>query len=406
MAVYTYQASNGASDRIIDGTIAADTPRQARDELRDRGLVVRDLSEVRAATGAITSRKRRPRVRRSQRAQLTTFFQELSTLLEVGVPLFEALDTLAAQQRRSFQSVILLLRDRVASGASLAAAMREQPGVFDELSINMTEVGEDAGTLDASLARLAGFLERSDQLRDRVGTALIYPAIVTTVAVAAAVFLMTFVVPRILEPLIQQGLPLPWPTRVVKGVSDFALTWWPLILGTVAAIVAITAALLRTDRGRRRWHHLLLRLPLIGEMVRKQELVRVAVVLSTLLRSGIVLVRALQIGQRSTRNLILRDALRDCESAVSAGGDVTESLRRSGVFPPVAVQVFALGQESGRLEEMLDRLAVTYERQLAAAAQRLAAVLEPAIIVLLALGVLFLVMATILPILEAGNAIQ
>lgn len=406
MAVYSYQASSDASDRVIGGTIAADTPRQARDRLRDRGLVVRDLSEVHVATATPGPRKRRVRVRRGKRAQVTAFFQELSTLLEVGVPLLEALDTLANQHRRSFQSVILLLRDRVASGASLAAAMREQPGVFDELSINMTEVGEDAGTLDASLARLAGFLERSDQLRDRVGTALIYPAIVTAVAVCAAVFLMTFVVPRILEPLIEQGLPLPWPTRVVKGASDFALTWWPLILGAIAAIVGVAAAYLRTDRGRRRWHRSLLRLPLIGEMVRKQELVRVAVVLSTLLRSGIVLVRALQIGQRSTRNLVLRDALRDCESAVSAGGDVTDALRRSAVFPPVAVQVFALGQESGRLEEMLDRLAVTYERQLAAAAQRLAAVLEPVIIVLLALGVLFLVMATILPILEAGNAIQ
>jgi len=409
MAVFTYKASDSRTD--VTGTIAADTPRQARDLLRERGLIVRDLidyapaREGKAAVRFLRPGRLSPRPRRGMRHQATTFIRELSTLLGVGMPLLEALETVSRQHRGRFQSSIILLRDRVSAGISLGAAMREQPQVFDGLCVNITEVGEDAGTLDTSLERLAEFRERSEQLRSRVGTALIYPAIVTTLAVVASIFLMTFVVPRILEPLIEQGMPLPFPTRVVKGLSDFVLVWWWLIAALVVGIVATFSAILRTPAGRMGWHRLLLKLPLFGDLVRKQAIVRIAVVLGTLLKSGIVFVRALQIAQRTTSNLVLRDALARCEHAITAGGDIADALEQTGAFPPMVVQIFSLGQQSGRLEEMLDRLATAYDQQVNSAAQRLAAILEPVLIILLALGVLFIVLATVLPILEAGNAI-
>jgi type II secretory pathway component PulF len=405
MAVFTYKAiATGAADDV-SGTIAADTPRQARDLLRERGLVVRDIADYRPTTSA-THRFVTHRPRRGARHLTTTFIRELSTLLAVGAPLLEALETIARQHAGRFQTAIVLLRDRVAAGASLAGAMREQPRVFDDLCVNITEVGEDAGTLDTSLERLAEFRERTDQLRNRVGTALIYPAIVTTLAVFSSIFLMTFVVPKILQPLIEQGLPLPLPTRIVKGASDLALDWWWLMAAIVIGVAGIVAAILRSSAGRRGWDRMMLRLPLLGDLVRKQAIVRVAIVLSTLLKSGIVFVRALQIAQRTTTNRILRDALNRCESAVTAGGDIGDAMEQTAAFPPMVVQVFALGQQSGRLEEMLDRLAIAYEQQVNTAAQRLAAILEPALIVMLALFVLFIVLATVLPILEVGNAIQ
>src|SRR5688572_14766869 len=198
MAVFTYKATSPTAEDIA-GSIVADTPRQARDLLRSRGLVVQDIADHSSAA--------RPGIRfsrnRASPAQTTLFIRELSTLLTVGVPMLEALDTLARQHTDRFHRVILLLRDRVAAGTSLAAAMRDQPRVFDDLAVNITAVGEDAGTLDTSLDRLAEFRERSHQLRNRVGTTLIYPAIVLTTAVAATLFLMTFVVPRILQPLIE-----------------------------------------------------------------------------------------------------------------------------------------------------------------------------------------------------------
>ena len=402
MPVFTYKANdNAAAER--SGTIAADTPRQARDMLRERGLLVRHVEATGAAEPA--SRPWR-RGAGGMRHHVTTFVREVSTLLAVGVPLLEVLETIARQHKGRFQTVILLLRDRVAAGASLGQAMREHAGVFDELAVNITEVGEDAGTLDSSLQRLAEFRERSEQLKSRVATALIYPAVVLAMSILCSLFLMTFVVPRILQPLLEQGQPLPFPTRVVKSTSDFLLGWWWLAAACLFAGFIAFAAYVNTAAGKRRWYRFTLSLPLIGDLVRKQAIVRISVVLGTLLRSGIVFVRALQIAQRTTTNLVLRDALAACEKAVTAGGDIGQAVGRTGAFPPMVVQIFAVGQQSGRLEEMLEKLAETYDQQVNTAAQRLTAVLEPLLIVLLAVVVLFIVLATVLPILEAGNVLQ
>jgi len=162
---------------------------------------------------------------------------------------------------------------------------------------------------------------------------------------------------------------------------------------------------LRTGRGRAVWHRLVLRIPLIGELVRKQAIVRTAIVMSTMLKSGVVFVRAVQIAQRTAGNMVIRDALERLESAVTRGADIGEALADTRAFQPMVVQMFALGQQSGRLEEMLDRLAYTYDQQLATSTQRLAAILEPVLILLLALIVLFIILATVLPILEAGNVV-
>jgi type II secretory pathway component PulF len=400
MAVFTYKATAPDAGRM-SGTIAADTPRQARDLLRERGLVVEDLSDV------------RPRVARPLRRgffgtlapHTTLFVRELSVLLGAGVPLTEALATLASGYHGRFRSIVMLLRDRVAAGASLASAMRDQPEAFDELCISITEVGEDAGTLESSLGRLADFRERAQQVRGKVINALIYPAIVLTMALCATLFLMTFVVPQILGPLIEQGQQLPLPTRIVKATSDFVIQWWWLLVGTVLALACGFAIAIRSSRGRIAWHRFILRIPILGELILKQSLVRLAVVLGTLLRSGIVFVRALQIAQRATSNLVLRDALKQCERAVGAGEDIADALRRTGAFPPMVVQLFAVGESSGKLEDMLERLAAAYDQQVATGSQRLAAVLEPMLIIVLAAIVLVIVLATVLPILEAGNAI-
>jgi type II secretory pathway component PulF len=412
MAVFTYKAiANGAAD--VSGTISADTPRQARDLLRDRGLVVREIADYRAAPRNTTAAIPRPArrllpgpLRRIRRGEVTTVIRELSTLLGVGMPLLEALQTLAAQHTDRLHTSILLLRDQISSGSTLADAMREQPRLFDDLAAAITSVGEDSGTLDTSLERLAEFRQRSEQFRNRLATALIYPAIVSAVALCSTLFLMSFVVPKIIRPLLEQGMPLPLPTKIVKFFSDFLMTWWWAILLAGGAIVLLVAAWGRSHSGTLRWHSWLLRLPLIGELTRKQAIVRIAVVMSALLKSGLTFVRAMQIAQQTTGNLVIRDALRRGEVAVIAGGDIGAAIEETKTFGPMVVQVFALGQQSGRLEEMLDRLALTYEQEVNTAAERLTSILEPTIIVILALVVLLIVMATVLPILEAGNAIQ
>jgi type II secretory pathway component PulF len=400
MGVFAYKATDQTAS--LSGIIAADSPRQARDLLRERGLVVQELEDVHVSSSRV------PLVRRvatSGGARTTLFVRELSVLLGVGVPLTEALATLQEQYRGRFRSTIMLLRDRVVAGASLASAMRDQPEVFDELCISLTEVGEDAGTLESTLERLAEFRERSQQFRGRIVTALIYPAIVLVMAVLASLFLMTFVVPQILTPLIELGQPLPLPTRVVKGASDFILRWWWVLIAVPIAAVVALSLLLNSTTGRRAAHRAILRVPILGDLVLKQSIVRLSVVLGTLLRSGIVFVRALQVAGRATPNLVIRDALQRCERAVGAGEDIADALRRTDVFPPMVVQLFAVGESAGKLEDMLDRLAGVYDQQVATVSQRLAAVLEPVLIIVLALIVLVIVLATVLPILEAGNAV-
>jgi type II secretory pathway component PulF len=401
LAVYTYKAFEPTSKlaATLSGTVAADTPRQARDVLRQRGLTVEHLAEVQA------EKVHRWSGRGRDRHKVTSFARELSTLLAVGTPLTEALESIALQHKSSFRATLLLLREQVSAGSSLATAMASQPAVFDELCVNLIEVGEDAGTLDVALERLARFRERSEQFRGKVGTALLYPGIVLFTAIAVSIFLMSYVVPGILQPLMEARRVLPLPTRIVKGFSDFLIQWgW--LAGLVALAVAMLwGTLLNTTRGRRTWDSMLLRLPVLGPLIKKAAVVRIVVIIETLLQSGVVFVRAIQVARKSTRNVVLREALAQCEAAISAGRDIAPALAASGAFPPLVIQVFSVGQQSGRLEEMLQRLARDYDEQVATAAQRLTAILEPILILLLATIVATIALATMLPILEAGDVL-
>jgi len=405
MAVFAYKAVGGDASAVA-GLIVADTPREARDSLRARGLTVEEVlprAEGRGLDGGGGWFAWLRWGKRGDAGRLNSFIRELATLLGVGIPLVEAIDTIGSQYRGRFAAALLTLRDRIAAGASLADAMAEQPEVFDELCVNIARVGEDAGTLDVALERVAEFKERSAAFRNRIGTVMIYPAIVVTMALGVSVLLMTVVVPNLLDSLQTAGRPLPLPTRVVRQMSNVLVGYWWVILIGVVGVVAAVRMVLRTAAGRMAWHRAQLRIPILGELIRKQAIVRLCVVLSTLLRSGLVFVQSLRIARRTTTNLVLADALERCESAVQTGRDIGESLKETGAFPAVVVRMFSVGQQSGRLEEMLDRLAADYDRQVATASQRLTAVLEPVLILGLVLLVGFIGVATVMPLLEAAD---
>ncbi|MDB5325524.1 MAG: hypothetical protein JWM57_1093 [Phycisphaerales bacterium] len=395
MAVFSYVAIESSSARQR-GVIVAETPRAARDLLRQRGMTIQSLMPH-MARGNVFGRRGR------HAHKTVAFVRELSTLLGVGVPLMEAVDSIARQHKGPYHTALLKLRDRIGAGGSLTDAMRDQPALFDNICINLVEVGESAGTLDAVLDRLAEFKERAAGLKDRVITALLYPIIVLLMAVGVSLFLMTFVVPSLLSGLLDSGQPIPKITQIVKFASDLLIQrWWVLLAAFVVAAIAF-AALLRNERGRLAWHRLLLGIPIVGDMFRKQAILRIVVVMSTLLKSGVIFGRSIQIAQRSMNNLVMRDALRKCEAAVNGGQDIAKALETTGAFPAVVIQVFAVGQASGRLEEMLERLAASYDQQLTISAQRLTAVLEPVLILFLVLVVGSIAFATVLPMLEAAN---
>jgi len=399
--VYSYKAMD-LDVRALAGTVIADTPRQARDDLRGRGLTV---AEIRPLKTQDTPSFWQRRLGRQGRAEVTAFVRELATLLQAGIPILQAIDVLLKQHRGRFRSAIQTLRDRIASGTSLADAFGEQPTWFDALAVSIVRVGESTGTLEGSLAQLAHFQEKAQRLQSRVTTALIYPAIISLVGVAATLFLMTYVVPQLLSALTEAGRPLPAPTQIVKTFSDLLLGWWWAILAAAIGIGLIAKAALRTTWGRSTFDRLLLALPLIGDLVRKENTSRMAVVMATLLRSGLVFDEAVRITRQTLRSSVFRRALDDYERAVVAGRDVAGPLEASGVFAPMVVQMLAVGQESGELEGMLEQLAQRYDEDVQTAAQRLTALMEPVLIIVLAVTVGFIAFATVLPILEVSHAL-
>jgi type II secretory pathway component PulF len=404
MPVFVYKAidSQRRHAPAVGGTVAADSPRQARQQLRARGLTVQEIVEHSAKRSASFSLRRRSG---RHSGKLPSAIREIATLLGAGISLVDAMTTVAEQHRGDFRSSLLLLRERVSAGIGLAEAMAEQPDVFDPLCIHMAEVGENAGTLETVLDQWAEFKERSLSLKDRVITALLYPTFVMVIGLGVVLFLMTFVIPMLLENIVDAGRPLPWPTQIVKGISDLLVGHGWLIAIVAGLAITAGAAALRTPTGRRAWHRTLLRVPLIGPMARKQAIARIAMVIATLMRSGVEFLRALDVTGRSVGNTLISDALEQVGREVAAGQDIGRALQRTGVFPALAIQIFTVGQESGRLEEMLDRLASDYDRQVTRLSERLTAALEPILIVTLAVFVGFILMATVLPILEAGNVI-
>ena len=289
MPVFAYKALD-LDASAVGGTIIADTPRQARDVLRGRGLTITQVRSVSEGTRLALFARRRGR---RAEAEVITAVQELATLLGAGIPLLAALDTLLKQHRGRFRTVLQGVRDEVAAGASLADALGERPAYFDELAVSIVRVGESTGTLEASLAQLADFKEEAQHLRSRVATALLYPAIVSIVGLAVGTFLMTYVVPNLLSALTETGKDLPAVTRLVKGASDFLLGWWWAILAVLTGLAAGGRLLASSDRGRLVLDRLLLAVPVLGDLVRKENTSRMAVVLAAL---GLLATRALSSG--------------------------------------------------------------------------------------------------------------
>ncbi len=401
MAVFQYNAVDLDSSSVA-GTVVADTPRQARDILRQRGMTVTRVHElIRKSKSSFFANRQG----RGANANVAEFVRELATLLTAGIPLLSALHTLVEQHKGKFKAVIQHLADRVAAGAKLADAMEDYPAYFDELCLSIVDVGEQTGALENSLTRLADFKEKSHQLKSKVATALIYPCVVCTVGLGVSIFLMTYVVPNLLNSLMQADKELPAVTRLVKGCSDFLINWWWVLLFGVVGVIAGLQAVIRTQRGRLIFDRIMLRIPVLGDLIRKENTSRMAVVMAALLRSGLEFVKAIHITRRTLRNRVFRRAMDDYELAVTAGSDVSAPLKKSGVFSPMVVQMLAVGQQAGQLEDMLEQLADAYQQQIDTATQRMTALLEPLLIVLLAILIGVVAFATILPILEMSNVL-
>ncbi len=416
MATFTYRAVDSRGKRQR-GTLSASDAPHARDQLRQQGFRVQSIRQrqafiakpldLKSANGGKTSvAAGRPLRSTRYRSALSNAIRELATLLGAGLPLIEAIDSVTSQARGGFHGTMLAVRDQINSGSSLADAMATEPGVFDEMTVGMIRVGEHAGNLDEVCEQIADFRERSDQMKDRVISAMLYPMIIAAVSLAVTLFLMTVVVPMLLQNLVEIGRPLPWPTLVLKTISDGLLHYGGWMLLFAAGCLVAATLWLRTERGQNWVDHISLRLPVFGSLIQRQALSRMSLVISSLLRSGVELVDALEIAERSATNRPLRRALNQMQKDLRSGQELSQSTSRHPIFTHAVAQVFTLGQQSGQLDRMLQRLGEDYDRQSQQMAGRLTTVVEPILILVLSVVVGFILMATILPILEAGNVLS
>lgn len=399
VSAYRWEAVDGQG-RMRQGVLDAQTPRAARDQLRALGLTPTAITAaVPRADGLTGLRLPAPLL------AMTT--RQLATLTLSGMPLDQALAAVAEQADDARAARLASeLRAQVAAGESLPAALARYPRAFSPLYRGLVGAGAETGRLAEVLSRLADYLEAREAMRQKVVLALIYPAIVTVIAFAVIAVLLVYVVPQVVSVYQQSRQTLPWLTRALIATSGFfRATGWLWLATTVAAFVAFAFAL-RRPAFRQRWHAFLLRLPVAGRLLRSLDTARFASTLAILTGSGAPLLRSLEAAAEVVRMVPLRSAAASAAALVREGVSLSRALREQGVFPPVLIHLVANGEQSGRLATMLERAADELERDAERRLAWLAALLQPALIVVMGAIVLVLVLAVMLPIVSMNQLIR
>ncbi|MHC4957976.1 MAG: type II secretion system F family protein [Planctomycetota bacterium] len=419
MPIYEYKGFDTAGGGTKTGIIDADSPREARARLRDQAVMVTELevsgvsAHVEEAEGTAKPKKSLRRIFKIERgikgaAALPIYTRQLATLLRSGIPLAQSLGALVEQvEHKDIEAILRDIREQVMRGKSFAEALALHPALFDNLFVNMVKAGEASGNLDVVLQRQADYRVRQARVAARVKTALIYPMIMLTVGAGVVVFLVNVVVPKLIAVAKSRGGQLPWMTELLDWFSRFLQDNLVLILavGFVAWILWKYVLLARAEV-RLWWDGLKLKLPVLGDLFKKQIVSRFAVTMSTLLRSGVTVLDALEIVKTVLDNKVMQNVLEEVRTRILEGADIATPLKKSGVFPPVVGYMVAVGEQTGQLEEMLERIAEAYEEEIDSTTTRALAVLEPAMIVALAFVVGFVVIAVMLPILQTSTTIQ
>ena len=376
---FRYRAVSPTGE-ISEGEMIADTQRDVVGRLQAIGLIPLEAREGAAASlGSLLTRDFLQPNKRPPRRTLAAHIRQLGTLLRAGLPLDRALAILAeVAEKKSEAEVPRRLLNKIRGGSTLADAMAGEP-MFPPFCISMVRAGELSGSLDQVLERLGDFLEKSEAARNKVKSALFYPAIVLAACSVSLVVLFAFVVPRFRPFFEDQSVTLPFTTRALLGIGTFVeVYWWLPVL--VAALATLTGmVLIRDPRQRLRWDALKLRLPLIGEMLRKVEIAQFGRILGTLLKNGVPLPNALKISGETFRNQVLAGAIAGVTAGVKEGKGLTEPLARTRVFPPLALRLVRVGEEAARLDDMLLELATIYEWETAQGVERMLAMLGPAL---------------------------
>ena len=417
MTAFRYQAIefNGAP---ATGVIEAEDRKTALQLLGKRGLFPSSLEISLSPTSgslptapAVLTKETRPAGfrlgSRIKRKEITAFTREMAALLGAAIPIPQALDGLGEEEENpALREVVLKISDSVRKGASLSSALEEHPRLFNKLYVNMVRVGEEAGQLQTVMADLAQLLEHEDEVRSEVVAAISYPVFVLGFGVFTVVILLTVVLPRLFTMLEEMLSILPLPTLILLRVSSFVHHYWPWLLTGTVALTAGLRGYLRSPGGALVWDKLKLRLPVMGAVFRSAALGRFARTLGTLVKSGVSLLPALKIVENTIGNLVLAKLISQVSEETRGGDSLAAPLRKLGIFPKTAIQMISVGEEAGKLDEMLLKVADIEERHMRQKTKVLISLLAPALILIVGALVGFMVIALLLPIFKMSRAIR
>lgn len=403
MPTFRYSAYT-ADGRDTTGTLEAESLKEARQRLKRDGLFPRELSPADEGGAAPARRLFGGRTGLGEVALMT---RRLATLVGSQVPIFEAVATLGEQEGPGeLKKALGRIKERLAEGASLAKALSLEPGLFSESYVAMVAAGEASGALDTVLEKLALFLEEQRAIRSKVTASLAYPILMVVVGGGVMLFLLTFVIPRIVTIFEDNKAALPLITIALIKTSDFLRHFWWALLGLAAGAVFLYRRLMTTEGFRLRRDRWLLRLPVVGGLLRHLILSRFAKVLGMLLASGVPVIKALEITAQVLVNRVYRGTLHTIAAELAEGGNLSGALRKGTLFPPLLVQMVAAGEKGGELEEMLAKAGTAFEREFDTSVSGLMALLEPLLVLAMGLAVGLVVLAVLLPIFELNQLVR
>jgi type IV pilus assembly protein PilC len=396
MATFTYTA-RALNGQLKSSTIEAKNREEVVQQLRKQKLTVVKVDEqAKKKTGGSIKMR-----------DVVIFTRQFATMINAGLPLVQALDILAKQSENpALKEVTRQVVFDVESGHTVADALRKHPKAFTDLYTNMVAAGEAGGILDTILLRLAVFLEKNDALVRKVKGAMIYPGVIMSVAAIAIGVLLLFVIPVFKEMFASVGMALPLPTRVVIMMSEFLQGYWYMVGGGVTGAVWMGKRYYTTSSGKLVIDRILLKLPILGDVLRKSAVSRFTRTLGTLISSGVSILEGLEITAKTAGNRVIQDAIMESRASIAGGESIAAPLQKSAVFPPMVISMIAVGEQTGGLDEMLSKIADFYDEEVDAAVSGLLSMMEPVMIVFLGVVVGGMVVSMYLPIFDMMNAVQ
>jgi type IV pilus assembly protein PilC len=401
MAVFVYKGRSSAG--AVTGEVEANSRTAAVAALRTKGVVATQVQEKKAKAAA--AKKVGGKVKDAELAIFTRLF---STMIDSGLPIAQALNILAEQsESKPLRSVVGVIASDIASGQTLAESFRKYPRIFNDLFTNLIEAGESGGVLDVVLQRLSGYIEKAASLKRKVKSAMVYPITIISVALIVVMFMMIFIIPTFAKMFKDMGADLPLPTAIVIAISNFVTGWGGVVVagGIVGGIWGLKTYY-RTDQGSMVIDTMVLRVPIMGMLIRKVAVARFTRTLGTLISSGVSILEALRITARSAGNRVVEKAVMEARVAVSSGRGLTDPLQSSDVFPPMVIHMINVGETTGALDAMLSKIADFYEDEVDAAVTALTALMEPLMIVFLGICVGGIVVAMYMPIFKLVTLVK